>query len=133
MQTFQLNAPGLPFVTDPVDVSTGGWVQICLIQLGGNKQGGQIDLVNTGSGALTHLKLTHSAYPSGHALGKQEDWQTDTDFDTPDSTMPATSTGVETLAGGAKGFIKLDELQGCHEIGVWAQGATTLQVLGSFA
>lgn len=120
-------------VTLPV---TSSWTLLCVLQIGGGKSGALVDLLNTGGAALTHLKLTRSAIPSGHTNGVQIDWITDTGLDTPtaellDIISPTSPPALYNLAAGAQGQFKLDRLQGVVEIGIWAKSSgTTVRVAG---
>ena len=106
-----------PIDSGPVAVTgNGSWTQIGIMLLGGTHSGALLQFAAT-IAALTHLKLTRAAV----AGGQHVDWITDAALNT--STLEDVSAqpaNLYQLGAGAFGMIKLSELEGVQEIGIWA-------------
>ncbi len=136
-----LNAQG--YGASPIDTgattinTTSAWVQVggAPITMGGGKTGALLTIITGSAGAIAHLKLTRTESIGGTHV----DWLVDTDFNTATDEMIDCITGstppnIYQLALSSRGQVKLAELRGVGEIGIWAKKATadvTLQVLGT--
>jgi uncharacterized protein YqfA (UPF0365 family) len=133
------NGPGVQsFDTGSVAIvgATGTWQLVALLQLGGNKQGLVLDLLNAAGAALANLKLSRSGAVGGHAANAQVDFATGAAINTAGNDVAsAWPASISTLGAGVNGSIRLQSLQGVQEIGVWVQVATSstanLQVRGA--
>lgn len=122
--------------------NTSTWTLIGVILLGGIHSNGFI-AISVGSADLLGIKLTRSELAGGHNAGTQIDWADDAYFDSDQPTRGVYRQLILVQDGPAvallpkansSNHIKLRELEGVQEIGVWGKSAnaSTLQVTGTF-